>query len=202
MQYDDGLVPDGSTITDFDVNPGGASTVATSSLDASGQTGGSALQRYTPSTGTYGATYASDSTGGSYVLYGSDQSEHRVLAARYRADGSEQDILSYNTDTGQQVADMPVSTGSGYAVIGGRVDSQRHRGALLARRGSDGADLVVPVNTTTGAVGTPIEADNGSASSFYTMLDIDRSTGKVDLVGIAHRRLVRHQAQRIHQRRP
>ena len=183
LQYDDGLAPGDANVTDFDVNPGGPSTVATATPDASGRPIDSSLYSYTPSTGTYGPTYANASDGNGFVLYGSDPQGHRVIAGEYPWDGTQQHVLTYDTDTRQQVADVPIDAATEYNIFGGRVDAQRHRAALLARRGGDNADVVLPVDTTTGAVGTPVEADNGSQHGFYSMLDIDRSTGNVDLVG-------------------
>jgi hypothetical protein len=183
LEYDDGLAPDGAAVTDFDINPGGASTVATAMTDGSGRPVDSSLYSYTPSTATYGPTYAHADSGNAYVLYGSDPTQHRVLAGEYPWNGTQQHVLTYDTDTHQQIADAPIDAATGYKLFGGRVDEQRHRAALLAHRGGDDADVLLPVDTTSGTVGKAVEADNGSGSGFYSMLDIDRSTGKVDLVG-------------------
>ncbi len=183
LEYDDGLAPDGATVDDFDINPSGTATVATSTAEPNGPPSASAIYRYTPATGTYGATYAQDTSGNAYFVYGSDPSQHRLIAAEYPWSGSQQHLLTYDTVSGKQVADVPIALSS-ENLIGARVDSQRHRAAILAWSGPIGTDAVIPVDTATGMPGTPVPADNGAPRSrFYRMLDIDRSTGKVDLVG-------------------
>jgi hypothetical protein len=185
LEFDDGLVPDGGTVADFDINPGGASTVATATLGSTGAPTSSTLTSYDPATGGYGAAYAHDTSGeNAYFLYGNDPGAHRLVAASYPWSGTEQHLLTYDTTDRHQVSDQPVDLNSQYNLIVGRVDPQRGRTDLLAWRGGDQADVVVPMNTATGALGAPVVADNGTPGGhFYTMLDVQQASGKVDLGG-------------------
>jgi hypothetical protein len=185
LQFDDGPTPDGSYVTDFDINPGGTSTVATATVGPDGVPASSALSAYRPPSGKYGPSYASDPSGENvYFLYGNDPASHRLMAASYPWSGTEQHLLTYDTTDRHQVADQAVDASSQYDIRGGRVDARRHRVDLLAWRGGDQTDLVVPVDTASGVPGAPVVADNGTPGRrFYTMLDVDRATGKVDLGG-------------------
>jgi hypothetical protein len=75
-----------------------------------------------------------------------------------------------------------VSTGCQYTVFGGRIDTVRHRAAILAHRTSDNADIVLPLTLTTGSVGTPIDVDTaGIEAGWYRGIAMDRATGLVYL---------------------
>ena len=185
LEVDDGVTPDGSQVTNFDINPGGASTVATATVGPNGAPAGSSLSTYDPASGKYGPAYAHDASGDDvYFLYGSDPGAHRMMAAAYPWAGTEQHVLTYDTTDRHQVADQSIDLNSQYNILAGRVDPQRHRADLLAWRGGDQADVILPVDTTTGVPGTPVVADNGTPGAhFYTMLDVEQASGKVDLGG-------------------
>jgi hypothetical protein len=107
-----------------------------------------------------------------------------VLAASYPWSGTEQHLLTYDSGDRHLVADQPVDLSTQYNLIAARVDAQRHRADLLAWRGGDNADVVLPMDTATGALGSPVLADNGTPGAhFYTMIDVQQATGKVDLAG-------------------
>ncbi len=185
LEFDDGLTPDGSLVTDFDINPGGASTVATATRGPDGAPATSDLRVYDPASAKYGPAYASDTSGGNaFFLFGNDPGNHHVVAARYPWSGTEQHLLTYDTSDRHVVADQTVDAASQYNILAGRVDPLRHRTDLLAWRGGDQADVVLPADTATGALGSPVVADNGTPGTrFYTMLDVEQASGKVDLAG-------------------
>jgi hypothetical protein len=184
LEFDDGITPGGAQVSDFDIHPGGASSVATATIGADGTPSASAITSYDPASGHYGPTYDSTSGQNVYFLYGSDPAAHRLEAARYPWSGTEQHLLAYDTTDRQRVSDQSVDLNSQYNLIAGRVDLQRHRTDLLAWRGGDQADVVVPLDTASNTLGPPVIADNGTPGSrFYTMLDIQQATGKVDLAG-------------------
>jgi hypothetical protein len=119
-------------------------------------------------------------------VYGTDPATHRVLAASYPSwrNGTVQDLLGYDSNTRHQVFDQPLDAASQYNIIAARVDAQRHRIDLLAWRGGDNADVVLSDDPSTGTLSPPVPADNGTPSGhFYTMLDVQQATGKVDLAG-------------------
>ena len=120
--------------------------------------------------------------GNVYFLYGSDPHAHRLIAGEYPWDGTQQHVLTYDTTTGtrsRKSRSMPPP----YNIFAGRVDPQRHRAALLARRGGDQADVVLPVDTTTGAGNAGRRRQRHAGREFYTMLDVEQASGKVDLGG-------------------
>jgi hypothetical protein len=185
LEFDDGLLPQGESVFDFDINPGGPSTVATVTTNSDGLPSSSSLTAYNPATGAYESDYAQDTTGQQiYAIYGSDPDPHRLLAASYPVFDTEQHLLGYDTGDHHQVFDQSVDLNSQFNIIAGRVDRQRHRTDLLAWRGGDSVDEVVPQATATGQLRNPVVADNGTPTPhFYTMLDIQRATGAVDLAG-------------------
>jgi hypothetical protein len=184
LEFDDGLTPDGAQVSNFDINPGGVSTVATATIGPDGTPSGSSITAYDPSAGSYGQTYASTPGQNVYFLYGNDPGAHRLVAASYPWSGTEQHLLAFDTTDRQQVADQTVDIATQYNLIAARVDPQRHRTDLLAWRGGDGADVIVPLDTATNTLGTPVVADNGTPGAhFYTMLDVQRASGNVDLAG-------------------
>ncbi|MFF1968885.1 S8 family serine peptidase [Streptomyces sp. NPDC058232] len=172
LAFDDGLAPDGGTLSDFAIVPGGTSVVAVES-----PTGEGSVYDYDAATGTYGRKLASDSTHGSfYAVFGVDSAHHALVLHKQDITG-EQWLETYDTSTGQAVG-SPVRVDDQYVVTGGRVDAERHRAAVLADRSSDSASVVLPVDTTTGALGTPLQLDATSASpSRYGLLELDESTG-------------------------
>lgn len=185
LAYDDGLAPGGATVTGFDIEPGAASTVSTAVPGPNGGPADSAVYGYSPQTGQYGAQYADDPTGQSvFTVLGSDPATQHMLAEQASWSGTGQDIRTYDTTTQQQVADVPIDSQTGYYILGGRVDTARHRMVMLGWRGTDGADTLLPVDTSTGQLGTPVVVGNGTITHrFYRYLSIDGATGDVDLAG-------------------
>jgi hypothetical protein len=184
LAFDDGLVPGGGVLTGFDIHPGGASTAATTVIDGNWNMTHSTVRDYAPDSGAYGKAYATDTSGNTgYLLFGSDQSDQRLLAASIAGgDSTEEHLLTFDTSDGHQVADVPMGDADGNNIVAGRVDDQRHRGALLAWQGP-GASAVLPVDTGTGQVGTPVPLASASRGIANRMLDIDSSTGKVIVGG-------------------
>jgi hypothetical protein len=77
-----------------------------------------------------------------------------------------------------------VSSGCQYAALGGRVDTVRHRAAILAHRTSDNADILLPLALSTGTVGTPVEVDTNpdvQQAGEYHGIAMNRTTGLVYL---------------------
>lgn len=179
LEFDDGLAPGGAILNDFDIVPGGGSIVATAGYDGSGNLADSALVPYDPASGTYGTPIADDGSGRSmYFMFGSDTSLHRTVTIRYDWFGTGQDLETYDSLTGAKLAGIPVDFATQFAIIGGRVDSTRHRAALLAQSATDFSDDVLPLHTDTGALDAPVFADAGTDNrGFFTTLDVDESSG-------------------------
>lgn len=173
LVYDDGLAPDGTDLTDFAIVPGGTSVVSVES-----PTGQGSVYDYDAATGTYGRKLTSDPAHGSvYEVFGVD-SGHRTLVLHKQTTTGEQWLETYDTHTGDPVG-TPVRVDDRYVVTGGRVDSRRHRAAVLAYRFDDGGSFVLPVDTATGVQGRPLRLDEPTpdGSSMYGLLDVDESTG-------------------------
>lgn len=185
FEYDDGLAPGGATVTGFDIHPGGASTVSTATVGMDGNPVASDLYTYSPGTGQYGPAYAEDSTGQSvYSALGSDPSNGHILAQNSSWFGTSQNVLTFDATTHQLVGDSSVDGSKDYWLLGGRVDTTRHRLVILGWRGSDYADTLIPFDTSTGAMGSPVVVGNGTTTrAFYRYLDVDQSTGQVALAG-------------------
>ncbi|KPI09845.1 peptidase S8 and S53 subtilisin kexin sedolisin [Actinobacteria bacterium OK006] len=172
LGYDDGLAPDGTNLTDFAIVPGGTSVAAVES-----PTGEGSVYDYNAATGTYGRKLTSDPAYGSiYEVFGVDSAHHTLVLHKQTTTG-EQWLETYDTSTGNAVG-SPVGVDDQYVVTGGRVDAKRHRAAVLASRSSDRAGFVLPVNTATGAQGTPLQLEpTPDHFSTYGLLDVDESTG-------------------------
>lgn len=185
LGYDDGLAPGGSTVTGFDINPSGTSTVSTATVGPNNAPTSSDLYPYSPQTGQYGPPYASDLSGQSiYTVLGDDGQAGHMLAEEVPFSGTMQHILTFDTTKHQLIGDVPIDSSSGYLLKAGRVDAARHRLVMLGWRSNDGTDTLLPFDTTTGTMGTPVVPGNGVAThAFYRYLDIDQSTGQADLVG-------------------
>ncbi|QDN82214.1 peptidase S8 [Streptomyces sp. S1A1-7] len=172
LGYDDGLAPEDTNLTNFAIVPGGTSVAAVET-----PTGEGSVYDYNAATGTYGRKLTSDPAYGSiYEVFGVDSAHHTLVLHKQTTTG-EQWLETYDTSTGNAVG-SPVRVDDQYVVTGGRVDAKRHRAAVLASRSSDRAGFVIPVNTATGAQGTPLELEptpDGFAT--YGLLDIDESTG-------------------------
>ena len=156
LTLDDGLAPNGGLVASFAIQPGGTSAVSV--FDTT--TGGESLREYNASTGAYGRMFATDPS----ALPAATRSSASTLVytgswccTARQALGNPPSLQTYDTLTTKLVSD--VSTGGQYTVLGGRVDTIRHRAAILAHRTSDNADIVLPLTLSTGSVGTPIEVD-------------------------------------------
>jgi len=161
LELDDGLTPDNTAVVDFAAN-GPDSVVVTD--DGKGH---QAVRRYDPSTGAYGATLA---TGNGFRLVGVDPSSHRAAVLHGAA------VEIYDVSAGKLAATAPLT---GYTPIGGRVDSTRHRAAILLHHNGDNADAVVAVDLNTGTAGTPIAADKNVAAGTYFLIELNQQTGQV-----------------------
>jgi hypothetical protein len=186
LEFDDGFTPGGETINDFDIVPGGGSIVATAGFDAFGNLADSGLIRYDPGRGTYGAPIASDGSGQSvYYMFGSDTSLHRTVTIRYDWFGTLQDLETFDSLSGAKIASVPVDAATDFAIVGGRVDSQQHRAALLGWSGNDFSDNVLPFHTDTGKLDPAIFADNGTDDrGIFTTLDVDSASGNALLASM------------------
>ena len=188
LTFDSGLAPGGGEVASFAMQPGGTSAVSV--FDPT--TGGESLLAYNASTGTYGGTFATDpptTYQSGYQIIGIDPGIHRLLVLHWVNWGpygqpcstaNPSSLQTYNTLTLKLVSD--VSTGCQYTVYGGRVDTIRHRAAILAHRTSDGADIVLPLALATGSVGTPIDVDTSAVpAGWYRGIDLNQTTGLVYL---------------------
>jgi hypothetical protein len=171
LDVDDGIAPDGSTVTGFAA--AGDDSLAVLRTTA----GGSQVRHYSTGTGNYGAVLAEDtSTDAAYQVFGTDPGAHRALLGHLTASGDTR-LETYDTGSGSLVAAVTVATGDGQ-VVAGRVDPSRHRAAILLH--TPGGDTVLPVDLATGAAGEAVNADPTyiTPDSLDT-LDVDASTGAV-----------------------
>jgi hypothetical protein len=190
LTLDDGLAPDGGLVASFAIQPGGPS--AASVFDPT--TGGESLREYNAATGTYGRTFATDPPTryqSGYQIIGIDPGVHRLLVLHWTNWGpygipcspaNPPSLQTYDTLTTKLVSD--VSTGCQYTVLGGRVDTVRHRAAILAHRTSDNADILLPLTLSTGTVGAAIEVDidpTVQQAGEYHGIAMNQSTGLVYL---------------------
>jgi hypothetical protein len=190
LTIDDGLAPDGGQIASFAVQPGGMSAAAV--FDPA--TGGESLREYDAATGTYGRTFAADPPTlyqSGYQIIGIDAGVHRLLVLHWINWGpygipcsaaNPPSLQTYDTLTTKLVSE--VSSGCQYTALGGRVDTKRHRAAVLAHRAGDNADIVLPLTLSTGSVGTPIEVDTDptvQVAGQYHGIAMNRTTGQVYL---------------------
>ncbi|HEY4019556.1 MAG TPA: hypothetical protein VGM75_12760, partial [Pseudonocardiaceae bacterium] len=171
--FDDGITPNDGTVASF-----GAATTGPSVVSVRDPSGAESVREYQPATGTYSTVLATDTSGsGGYDVLGVDAGAQRTLLLHWHSAGS-WSLATYNTANGQLVADVPGPAGE--QASGGRVDTTRHRGAVLVRRASDKADLVLPVDLATGTVGSAIPGDpSGTPAGKYSLIDIDQATGAV-----------------------
>jgi hypothetical protein len=173
LTLDDGFAPGDGQVTSFAVQPGGTGAAAV--RDPSGS---ESLREYTPATGAYGRVFATDASPGDvYQVLGTDQGAQRLAVLHATSAGLV--VETYDTASAKLVAS---ATTSGYSVLGGRVDTVRHRAAILAKRTTDNADVVLPLTLSTGLIGTAILADGpGGTPGIYKMIDLDQTTGQVYL---------------------
>jgi hypothetical protein len=170
LTLDDGVAP--GAVTSFAAQPSGQSVVAV--RDAAG---GESVREYQAATGTYGTVLASDSSpDNGYEVLGADPSAHRALVLHWQSSG-DFTLDTYDTAKARLVAGAAGPAGR-YTVLGGRVDATRHRALVLAHRTSDNADVVLPVDLTTGRLGTAVAADaSGVKAGNYGMVDVDQKSG-------------------------
>ncbi|EWM16793.1 hypothetical protein KUTG_07097 [Kutzneria sp. 744] len=161
LELDDGFAPDNAVVVDFAAQ-GKDSVVVTD--DGNGH---QAVRRYDPSNGTYGTVLT---TGGGFRLVGVDPSSHRAVVLH----GTGVEI--YDVQAAKLVGTEALGD---YLAIGGRVDTTRHRAAILLRHNGDNADAVVSVDLATATAGQPIAADQGVAPGTYFLIDINQKTGQV-----------------------
>ncbi|MGY5014226.1 S8 family serine peptidase [Streptomyces sp. 900105755] len=172
LAYDDGPAPDGTNLTDFAIVPGGTSVASVESPTAEGS-----VYDYDAAEGTYGRKLTGDPAHGSiYEVFGVDSSHH-VLVLHKQTTTGEQWLETYDTSTGDAVG-RPARVDDQYVVTGARVDDERHRAAVLATRAGDRAGFVLPVDTATGTLGTPLQLDSAAVGGApYGLLELDRTTG-------------------------
>ncbi len=109
-------------------------------------------------------------------MFGVDFAHHTLVLHQQTTTGEQ--WLRPTTRAPATRSAAPVRVDDQYVVIGGRVDAKRHRAVVLASRSSDRAGFALPVNTATGAQGTPFALEptpDGFAT--YGLLDVDESTG-------------------------
>jgi hypothetical protein len=173
LEVNDGLAPYGDEVDSFAI-AGSGSVVSLVGPH------GSQVRAYDPATGTYGSVIASDTSGGSFYVFGVDPFTHTVLIddTKTRSDGTRTDDVNlYNTRTGVLVGSPDLS---GYTIKGGAIDATRNRTDLLAIDKASGDDAVIAVSMLTGAVGTITDADDGVApKGSLDNIAVDNATGEV-----------------------
>jgi hypothetical protein len=176
LAVDDGLAPAGSAVLSFGT-AGSDSVVALAA-----PTGGTEIRHYSTVTGTYGSVIASDPGASSdYEVFGVAPSAHRILVGHSAQYGGDLRVETYDTQTGALVGTATVSA-SESQVVAGRVDPVRGRGVVLLHAAGGGPDTLLPIDLSTGAAGTAIDADPpGVAGGTYALMDLDSSTGLVYL---------------------
>jgi hypothetical protein len=170
LTLDDGVAP--GAVTSFAAAPGGQSVVAVRA-----PAGGESVREYQTATGGYGAVLASDSSpDNGFEVLGADPAAHRALVLHWQGSG-DFTLDTYDTAKARLVASAAGPAGE-YTVLGGRVDTARQRAVVLAHRTPDGADVVLPVDLTTGTLGAAIAADaSGVKAGNYGMIDVGQRSG-------------------------
>jgi hypothetical protein len=173
LAVDDGLAPAGGTVLSFAT--AGPHSVAALRTAA----GGTEVRTYDPSTGRYGPVLASDpGTDSDYEVVGATAG--RVLLVHRPDADAPVRVETWNTTTGVLVGARELGADAPTFVVG-RVDAAHGRGALLLRS-ADNADMVLPVDLASGAVGAPIPADPADVpAGTYSLLAFDASSGAVYL---------------------
>ena len=178
LLFNDGLVPAGGTVLDF-------SSSGQDSIAAITSGSGASVYHYNPTTGIYGAIVTSDATPtAEYAVIGVDTSLHRALVTHWTSSASKQ-LETWDLTTNTEIGKPVTLPSSQYLLLGGRVDSVRHRAALLVWTLPGNADEILPLDLTTGSLGTAIPLDTAANTSagYYNMIDLDQTTG---LVQVAH----------------
>jgi hypothetical protein len=173
LTVDDGLAPGNGVVTSFAAQPTGTSYVAVRTPGA-----GESVLEYQAAAGTYGRAVATDpSATGGYQVLGVDPAAHRLVLLHFSPGGWA--VETYDTETAAKIG---TASSADYTVSGGRVDTVRHRAALLAKRTSDNTDVVLPLALSTGTLGTAIPADApGTQTGGFRMIELDQTTGLVYL---------------------
>ncbi|SEP53256.1 S8 family serine peptidase [Amycolatopsis saalfeldensis] len=171
LTLDDGYAPGDTVVTSFAAAPQGTSYAALREPGA-----GESVREYNAAAGTYGRVVTSDpSPDSGYQVLGADAD--RLALLHFTATGAA--LETYDTATAKAVG---TAATDGYTVQGGRVDPARHRAAILAKRTSDNADVVLPLNLGDGKLGTPLPADPpGAPAGGFKMIELDQATGLVYL---------------------
>lgn len=144
---------------------------------------GTSVRHYNLATGSYGATITSDATPtAQYAVIGVDTVLHRVLLAHWTSNAAKQ-LEVWDIATNTEVSQAITLPSSQDVLLGGRVDQVRHRAALLVWAQPGNADEVLPLDMTTGSLGTPIQLDPavGSSAGYYDTIDLDQTTGHVQV---------------------
>lgn len=171
---DDGLAPGGDIVDNFAM--AGANSIASIIGQVNSQ-----VVHYDPATGSYGPVIATDSTGGTFYVFGVDPAAHSVLVDDVRVNNGVRvdNVELYDTRTGTLTGTAELT---GYTLKGGVVDAARDRGDLLARNTSTGHDEVIAVSLVTGAVNSVTDADDGTiATGSLANIALDAATGHVFL---------------------
>jgi hypothetical protein len=183
LEFDDGLAPGGAVLSNFDITSA-SSTVALVSFDVSGNPVDSSLTTYSPATGTYGAAFADDPSGQTlYSVIGSDSKLHAAAVLRFPFFfDAPQEVQVYDTATGTRRSSVSVDLATQYFLVNGRVDSRKHRAAILAYSSTDFTDQVIPVDLSTGALGQSFNADLGlDFGGVFNSIDVDSASGRAIL---------------------
>lgn len=186
LEFNDTLTPGDAFITAFDIMPSGTTSVSTLSLDANNFVTDSALFPYTAGKEVYGNALLDDPSGKTqYSVMGSDAKLGQIGVLSYAAGPSSgsatnaiQNLLALNATSGSILATIPLAGGTAQ-IIGGRVDGQRHRAAVLQYEFGSTGSTVLPINLTTDTAGTAISAGTRSFAHAGqpNTIDLDPSTG-------------------------
>jgi hypothetical protein len=161
------------------------------SIAAVAEASGSAVYHYDSTTGVYGAAITSDATPtAEYAVIGVDTSLNRVLVAHWTSNASRQ-LETWSITTNTEIGKPVTLSASQYTLLGGRVDQTRHRAALLVWAQPGNADEVLPLDMTTGSLGTAIPLDTvaGMGAGYYNTMDLDQTTGHVQVAHLTNSRI-------------
>jgi hypothetical protein len=180
LLFDDGIVPGGGTVLDF-------ASAGPDSIAVSADVSGASVLHYDPATGSYGAIVTSDAAPtAEYAVIGVDTGLHRALVAHWTSSNAKQ-LETWDLTTNTEVGQPITLTSSQDVLLGGRVDQARHRAALLVWAQPGKADEVLPLNLTTGSLGTaiPLDPTAGKSAGYYNTIDLDQTTGHVQVAHLA-----------------
>jgi hypothetical protein len=141
------------------------------------------VHHYDPATGSYGAVVTSDAAPtAQYAVIGVDTGLHQALVAHWTSSATKQ-LETWNLTTNTEVGQPITLTSSQDVLLNGRVDSVRHRAALLVWAQPGNTDEVLPLDLTTGSLGTaiPLDTTAGTSAGYYNAIDLDQTTGHVQV---------------------